>query len=744
MALPETLEEFPIAPGRRGRLHALAALERAGLGAVARLPVSLRVVLEGVVRNRDGLKVTEEHVRALAGWRPQAPRTAEVPLVVARILLQDFTGVPLICDLAAMRSAAQRLGRDPAVVEPRVPMDLVIDHSVQIDAYGTDRALAENMRLEAQRNAERFAFIKWGERAFARLAVVPPGVGICHQVNLEHLARPLWEVGGVAFPDTVVGTDSHTTMINGLGVVGWGVGGIEAEAAMLGQPISFLLPDVVGVHLHGALPAGATATDLVLRLTELLRGARVVGKFVEYFGAGAATLSVPDRATIANMAPEYGATMGYFPVDGETLRYFAATGRPADGIAALRAWLTHQGMFGMPLPGALDYSAVVELDLASVAPSVAGPRRPQDRVPLPALKARFAELFAAPTAAGGYGKPPDQLAARYPAPPAAGPGVAAERGAPGELQSAAHRTASPVALTDAGVSGASTSESDQAGTVLRHEVEMVEAAHLPSPAAQPDAERPGLELGHGDVVIAAITSCTNTSNPGVMLAAGLLAQKAVARGLRVRTARQDLARAGVAGGDRLPGRDRPAGAARAPRLRGRRLRLHHLHRQLRAARAAHRGVHRGPRPGVRRGALRQPQLRGAHPPRDPRQPADEPAPGGRLRHRRADRHRPRPRTARQRRRRAAGVPARAVAGRGRARRAGAARAGPRGLPRALPGGGPGRRAVGRGPRRARRALPVGAVDLHRRAAVLRRTSRSSRRRRRRSAARARWRSSAIR
>jgi len=513
-----TITEFTIAPGRTGRMHALPALERAGFGSVTRLPVSLRMVLESVLRNCDGLKVTEDHVRMIAGWQPQAARTDEVPLVVARIVLQDFTGVPLICDLAAMRSAAQRLGYDAAVVEPRVPMDLVIDHSVQIDHYNSAQALDLNMSTEFQRNVERYRFIKWGKQAFSLFKVVPPGIGIVHQVNLEHLSRPIWERDGVYFPDTLVGTDSHTTMINGLGVVGWGVGGIEAEAAMLGQPISFLMPDVVGVHLHGALAPGVTATDLVLRITELLRQAKVVGKFVEYFGSGLAALSVPDRATLANMAPEYGATMGYFPVDEETLSYFSATGRRTEDIAALRAYLMAQGMFGMPMPGEIDYSAVIEVDLATIDPCVAGPRRPQDRIRLSAVKARFAELFAAPATANGYGKPSEDLIKRY-------------------VAESAHEIAVPAAswVSSAGVSGTTLTESGRAGTVLRHEVEMVESSQPPTPhtGSKVLAPEPGLKLGHGDVLIAAITSCTNTSNPGVMIAAGLLAKKAVERGLLV-------------------------------------------------------------------------------------------------------------------------------------------------------------------------------------------------------------------
>jgi aconitate hydratase len=519
MTLPLTLQDFAISPGRTGRMHALIELERAGLGAVSRLPVCLRLILESVVRNCDGLKVTEEHVKILAGWQAKAPRIAEIPLVVARILLQDFTGVPLICDLAAMRSAAERLGHDASKIEPRVPLDLVIDHSVQIDHYNAADALDNNMRMEFQRNAERYLFIKWGMQAFSTLKVVPPGIGIVHQVNLEHLAPPIWQRDGVYFPDSVVGTDSHTTMINGLGVVGWGVGGIEAEAAMLGQPITVLMPDVVGMHIHGALPMGVTATDLVLRITEMLRQAKVVGAFVEFFGAGAAALTVPDRATVGNMAPEYGATMGFFPIDEETLSYLAATGRDADEVAIMRAYLTAQGIFGMPMTGAIDYTTVIDLDLASIDPCVAGPRRPQDRIRLPALKQRFTELFVAPTRANGYGKRSEEEGKRYPVAAYARRASAADVHAKGHQQS---------------TSGPETSGSMP---VARDVVEMVEMSQPPHSSVRNDdahaVPAPGLELGHGDVLIAAITSCTNTSNPSVMIAAGLLAKKAVERGLRV-------------------------------------------------------------------------------------------------------------------------------------------------------------------------------------------------------------------
>src|SRR6185369_13598400 len=362
-------------PFKHGKFHSLPALAKKLNLQLERLPVSIRIVLESVLRNCDGKKVTEEHVRELAGWQPNAQRTQEIPFVLARILLQDFTGVPLLCDLAAMRGVAARMGKDPKVVEPLVPVDLVVDHSVQIDHFGSKNALDLNMKLEFKRNEERYQFMKWGMQAFDTFKVVPPGIGICHQVNLEYLAPGVHKSAeGVCYPDTLVGTDSHTTMINGIGVVGWGVGGIEAEAGMLGQPVYFLTPDVVGVNLKGRLHPACTATDLVLTVTEMLRKAKVVGKFVEYFGEGTESLSVTDRATIANMAPEYGATMGYFPVDERTLEYFRGTGRDAAKVDALAAYFKAQGMFGIPKKGQIDYSQVLELDLASIYPSIAGPK----------------------------------------------------------------------------------------------------------------------------------------------------------------------------------------------------------------------------------------------------------------------------------------------------------------------------------------------------------------------------------
>src|SRR5687768_5480297 len=404
----KTLQSF-----KHGKLYSLPALGQALGVKVERLPVSIRIVLESVLRNCDGKKVTDAHVRELASWQPAAKRTEEIPFVLARILLQDFTGVPLLCDLAAMRSVAQRMGSDPKVIEPLVPVDLVVDHSVQIDHYGSKGALDLNMKLEFKRNEERYQFMKWGMQAFDTFKVVPPGIGIVHQVNLEYLARGVHKSkDGVCYPDTLVGTDSHTTMINGIGVVGWGVGGSEAEAGMLGQPVYFLNQDVDGVHLKSKLHPVVPATDLVLTVTELLRKAKVVGKFVEFFGEGTASLRVPDRATLANMAPEYGATMGFFPVDEKTIDFFRGTGRTEEECSALEAYFKAQEMFGVSRKGDLDYSEVLELDLSSVTPSVAGPKRPQDRIELGKVKSKFTDLYSAAPAANGFAKKPEDMAKR--------------------------------------------------------------------------------------------------------------------------------------------------------------------------------------------------------------------------------------------------------------------------------------------------------------------------------------------
>ncbi|HTV42744.1 MAG TPA: aconitase family protein, partial [Candidatus Sulfotelmatobacter sp.] len=349
----DSLQQFDLGNGSRGKFYSLPALEKAGVGPISKLPVSIRLVLESVLRNCDGKKVTEENVRALANWKPNESRTAEIPFVVARIVLQDFTGVPLLVDLAAMRSAAAGMGKNPKIIEPLVPVDLVVDHSVQVDFFGTQDALQRNLEIEFERNRERYQFLKWGMQAFDTFKVVPPGIGIVHQVNLEYLAKGVLSTpdSQTYYPDTLVGTDSHTTMINGLGIVAWGVGGIEAEAGMLGQPVYFLTPDVVGVHMTGSLREGVTATDLALTVTQLLRKAKVVGKFVEFFGPGASALPVVDRATIANMAPEYGATMGFFPVDGECVNYLRATGRSEEHCKLYENYYRAQGLFGIPKKG---------------------------------------------------------------------------------------------------------------------------------------------------------------------------------------------------------------------------------------------------------------------------------------------------------------------------------------------------------------------------------------------------------
>ncbi len=464
----DTRRRFRTGAGAEGIYYSLPALRESGAApGLSRLPVSLRIVLESVLRNCDGRKVTEQDVLRLANWNAAEPAAVEIPFTVARIVLQDFTGVPLLVDLAAMRSAVQTMGGDPRIIEPLVPVDLVVDHSVQVDFAGSAQALMRNLEIEFLRNRERYEFLKWGQQAFQTFSVVPPGIGIVHQVNLEYLAKGVLEKDGVYFPDTLVGTDSHTTMINGLGVVGWGVGGIEAEAGMLGQPITFLTPEVVGVHMTGSLGEGVTATDLALEVTQLLRKAGVVGQFVEFYGEGARRLTLPDRATIANMAPEYGATMGFFPLDEETLHYLGGTGRSAELCETLRNYFEAQEMFGIPAEGQCDYSRKIELDLGTVVPAVAGPKRPQDRVVLGALKERFRSLYAAPVSEGGFGRNGDSFDEEY-------------------------------------------------------EVE------VDSRGGAKD------RIGQGSVLIAAITSCTNTSNPSVMLAAGLLARNANARGLRIK------------------------------------------------------------------------------------------------------------------------------------------------------------------------------------------------------------------
>ena len=520
-----SLQQFNPGPGLSGQFYSLPQLEKENVGPISKLPVSVRIVLESVLRNVDGKRITEDDVRSLANWQPNAPRTEEIPFVVARVLLQDFTGVPLLVDLAAMRSAVARLRKNTGVIEPLVPVDLVIDHSVQVDFSSRSDAFEKNILMEFKRNNSRYQFLKWGMQAFDGFNVIPPGIGICHQVNLEYLAKSVWDKHTIYFPDTLVGTDSHTTMINGLGIVGWGVGGIEAEAAMLGQPVYILTPDVVGVCLLGSLSEGVTATDLVLRVTEMLRKAKVVGKFVEFHGEGAASLSVVDRATIANMAPEYGATMGFFPIDEETCIYLKATGRDDAHVEAVRNYYTAQGMFGMPKQGACIYSSCLELDLGEIRPSVAGPKRPQDRIELPNLRDQFAALLQRPATEGGYGKSSEEIASRYFTRIGTIDVAKAPLGGGGEQRPESVPVAAGGVVTPA-------------NTSVWTETEMVNNRPTPDrlvevhPEEFPHAE---VDLGHGDVLIAAITSCTNTSNPSVMLAAGLLAKKAVERGLTVRS-----------------------------------------------------------------------------------------------------------------------------------------------------------------------------------------------------------------
>jgi aconitate hydratase len=515
-----TRQTFRTGDGKEGVFYSLPQLEAEGIGQVSRLPVSIRIVLESVLRNFDeGKRVSEANVRALAGWQATSERSEEIPFVVARVILQDFTGVPLLVDLAAMRSAVGRMGKDVNVIEPLVPVDLVIDHSVQVDYAGSEDAYRRNMETEFRRNEQRYRFLKWGTQAFNGFSVIPPGIGIVHQVNLEYLAKGVFEWDGVYFPDSLVGTDSHTTMINGLGIVGWGVGGIEAEAGMLGQPVYFLTPDVVGVNLTGELPQGATATDLVLRITEMLRKAKVVGKFVEFFGEGAAALNATDRATIANMAPEYGATMGFFGVDEKTLEYFAATGRTNEQIETIRNYYTAQKMFGIPREGEVDYSVSLDLSLETITPSVAGPKRPQDRIELSNLDDRFIELFSQPVADGGYGKSADELEKRFLTTMGTITAVATGGGEqnPKSVPESIHNSVSPD------------------NTSVETEIEMMNNRPTPNRVEIGKSDFPVAQVtvGHGDVLIAAITSCTNTSNPAVMIAAGIVAKKAVERGMKV-------------------------------------------------------------------------------------------------------------------------------------------------------------------------------------------------------------------
>ncbi|NNE99178.1 MAG: aconitate hydratase [Pyrinomonadaceae bacterium] len=517
-----TKQKFEAGGGREGTFYSLPQLEKDGIGNISRLPISIRIVLESVLRNYDeGKTIEEADVKALANWGANAERNEEVPFVIARVILQDFTGVPLLVDLAAMRSATARLGADPEILEPLVPVDLVIDHSVQVDYAGSEEAYERNMAKEFERNEQRYKFLKWGTQAFNGFKVVPPGIGIVHQVNLEYLARGVFEKEGVYYPDTLVGTDSHTTMINGLGIVGWGVGGIEAEAGMLGQPIYILTPDVVGFHMSGSLPEGATATDLVLRVVEMLREAKVVGKFVEFFGEGASNLHATDRATIANMAPEYGATMGFFGVDDKTLDYFRATGRSEEKVETIRNYFTAQGMFGIPQQGEVDYTKTLDLDLSTVTPSVSGPRRPQDRIELSNFKQKFSELFIQPVSQGGFGMEAAEFDREI--------GITLNGTHKGEISGGGEQSGRSIPLPVVDAQSA-------IHTSVTTESEMVSNRPTPDVIDSDDAleESNGVaSIGHGDVIIAAITSCTNTSNPSVMLAAGITAKKAVERGMTV-------------------------------------------------------------------------------------------------------------------------------------------------------------------------------------------------------------------
>ena len=526
MSLPNpfnTLQSFS-ANGASHKFYSLPALEAAGFD-VRKLPVSIRLVLESLLRNADGKRVSEQAIRDLATWGAKSPRTEEIPFVVARIVLQDFTGVPLLVDLAAMRSAVARIGKNPKIIEPLVPVDLVVDHSVQVDFAGSADAMAKNLDLEFSRNRERYQFLKWGMQAFETFKVVPPGIGIVHQVNLEFLAKGvLKDTAGVYYPDTLVGTDSHTTMINGIGIVGWGVGGIEAEAGMLGQPVYFLTPDVVGVYLTGALREGVTATDLALTITQILRKAKVVGKFVEFYGPGATALPVVDRATIANMAPEYGATMGFFPIDAECSNYLRATGRADADIAVYEAYYKAQNLWGIPQKGEIEYSTDLSLDLSTVVPSVAGPKRPQDRIELPKMKQEFISAFSKPVTEAGFGKKAEDFGARV----------------------SVALNGQPVQTGGGSQEPVSAAKSSALNTNPTTELEM--ANNRPTPDVVRGAESHGSgTLGHGSVLIAAITSCTNTSNPSVMLAAGLVAKKAVEKGLTV----NPLVKSSLAPGSRV-------------------------------------------------------------------------------------------------------------------------------------------------------------------------------------------------
>ena len=582
---------------REFEIYRLNALEQHGCSA-KHLPYSLRILLENLLRREDGKAVKADDIRALASWSSKSTPVQEIAFMPSRVLLQDFTGVPAVVDLAAMRDAMKALGGNPSLINPLQPAELVIDHSVQVDEFGTPQALQLNAELEFQRNKERYAFLRWGQTAFKNFAIVPPDTGIVHQINLEYLARVVF-VGAngesgkpLAYPDTLVGTDSHTTMINGLGVLGWGVGGIEAEAAMLGQPVSMLIPQVVGVRLRNSLKAGSTATDLVLTVTEMLRKHGVVGKFVEYFGPGLHNLPLADRATIANMAPEYGATCGIFPVDHETLKYLRLSGRSEELIALVEAYYKEQGLFHTKDTPEAEYTHVLDLDLATIEPSIAGPKRPQDRVPLRRLRSRSKRRCPACSSRGSRFRPSRRRA------------------------------------------GKPKADAPPAWTRSRMRVE----EHVSYNGG----------LNHGSVVIAAITSCTNTSNPSVLIGAGLLAKKAVEKGLTVPAWVKTSLAPGSHGRHRIPHPLRPDALSREAEVQRGRLRMHHLHRQLGPAAAG--SLERRHREGPRRrlGAQRQSQLRRPHQLRGARQLPDVAAAGRRLRAGRAHGHRPLQGAARQR------------------------------------------------------------------------------------------------
>ena len=582
------------------------------------LPFSLKILLENLLRNEDGANITADHIDALARWDPGLEPDTEIQFTPARVILQDLTGVPAVVDLAAMREAMQALGGDPAKINPLIPAELVIDHSVVADVFGLPDAFTRNVEIEFGRNRERFGFLRWGQQAFSQFKVVPPGTGIVHQVNIEYLARVVMIRDGVAYPDTCLGTDSHTTMQNGLGVLGWGVGGIEAEAAMLGQPVSMLIPKVVGFRLTGELPSGATATDLVLTITELLRRRGVVGKFVEFHGEGVAAVPVANRATIGNMSPEFGSTCAIFPIDQNTLDYLALTGRPREQLDLVEAYAKEQGLWHDP-DRESRYSEELTLDLSTVVPSIAGPKRPQDRIALADAKNAFRDALPNYVTETSLD---NGLAGTFPAsdPVASGDGT---------------RASNPIQVTL------------EDGTTT--------------------------SVDHGSVVIAAITSCTNTSNPSVMVGAALLAKQRRRAGPEPQAVGEDHAGAGVQGGHGLLRARRAAALPGQARLQPGRLRLHHLHRQLRPAAARDQRGGQRPRPGRGLGAVREQELRGPHQPGRQAELPGLPAAGGRLRADRDDGHRPGARAARLRSRRPAGLPGRHLAVAGGGRRRGAAR-----------------------------------------------------------------------